>query len=271
MVDRMRSRQLLYGWVNKIRSFKNQEIGHQVRDALNVCPDPVPCFVICYNNAKHVESMVSQLNRLGITPLIFDNGSICTSTISLLRSIKPEQGSVIWVGRNLRHKVGFLPGIYEYMPKVFAYTDPDLQFNSRIPTGFIQTLTELTREYDVFKAGLALALEPLDLDRQLRFEKFSSGSIPFQASYSISEWETKFWRFKLQRQDDLEVYAAPLDTTFAVYNKSNYKGMFLDAVRLAGDFSVIHLPWYPNLDNMDPSDRANYLKGNKSSTWLPSG
>tara|TARA_B110000503_G_C7160466_1_gene419429 strand:+ start:2000 stop:2215 length:216 start_codon:yes stop_codon:yes gene_type:complete len=70
-----------------------------------------------------------------------------------------------------------------------------------------------------------------------------SGSRPYERAYSVFEWESQYWRFKLQRSDELKVYAAPLDTTFAVYNKGNYRGSFMDAVRIGGDYAVTHLPW----------------------------
>ena len=92
--------------------------------------------------------------------------------------------------------------------------------------------------------------------------------MPFSAKYTVFDWESQFWRFPLQRSDALKVFAAPVDTTFAVYNKSQFKGSFMDGVRVAGAFAVIHLSWYPELNNMSAEEKALYASGNKSSTWV---
>ena len=84
---------------------------------------------------------------------------------------------------------------------------------------------------------------------------------------TIKEWEEQFWRMKLYHEK-LEVYQAPLDTTFAVYRKSNLLEDFFDGVRVAGDFSAIHLPWYPKRDLLSKEQKEVYLKDNKSSTWV---
>lgn len=69
-------------------------------------------------------------------------------------------------------------------------------------------------------------------------------------------------------QFDLKCYAAKIDTTFAVYRKSNFRYDFYDGVRVAGAFSAIHLPWFPELDIMTAEEKASYLdKNNISATW----
>ena len=70
----------------------------------------------------------------------------------------------------------------------------------------------------------------------------------------------------------LEVYSAAIDTTFAVYNKSNdnlcgNKKKF-NSIRVAGNFTSIHLPWMIN-DPMPDGELNEYLINdkNKLSTW----
>lgn len=259
-------------WVSQIvhtfRARRNKTMGEKIRVALTSVNDKIPCFVVCYNNSSHVAGMVIQLNELGLTPIIFDNASTCIDTQNLLERVHLNGAYVIRVGKNLRHKVGFRPGIYEHMPVRFAYTDPDLKFDDKLPATFLETLQDLTDQYGVFKAGLALNIESYEIrdDLILKIEKY--GSMPFKQNYSIVEWESVNWKYRLQRNDELEVYAASIDTTFAVYNKDNFRGSFLDAVRVAGDFTVLHLPWHPDLDTMEQSEKSKYLDGNKSSTWI---
>lgn len=255
---------VLHAW----RARLNRSAAEKVKAALTFVNDDIPCFIVCYNNPSHVALMVEQLNQRGLTPIIFDNQSSCADTQSLLASLHRDKAYVIHVEKNLRHKVGFLPGIYEQMPTVFAYTDPDLQFAPKLPNDFLTTLEGLTNEYSVFKAGPALVLDAGEIPAHLNFKMKKCGSIPFEKHYTVKEWESNYWKFPLKRDDALEVYAAPLDTTFAVYNKANFTGKFMTAVRVAGDFKVIHLPWFPELDNMSATERERYLGNNKSTTWV---
>ena len=254
--------------VHAWRLRRHAAVVQQLSQALLQVKDPIPCFVVCYNNAAHVQQMVQQLNAKGLTPIIFDNASTCAVTREWLHRIHDKQAFVVHVGKNLRHKVGFLPGIYDRMPEVFAYTDPDLLFDGHLPSDFLLQLKSLTLEYRVFKAGCALTLDSAKLDPHLTIQKSKCGSMPFSAKYTVFDWESQFWRFPLQRSDALKVFAAPVDTTFAVYNKSQFKGSFMDGVRVAGAFAVIHLSWYPELNNMSAEEKARYASGNKSSTWV---
>ena len=74
--------------------------------------------------------------------------------------------------------------------------------------------------------------------------------------------EDIFWTKPL-KHESLEVYAAAIDTTFAVYNKrnDNYcggKGKE-NSVRVAGNFTAIHYPWIEK-DPMPKSEEDFYLE-----------
>lgn len=252
----------------KIKSFNNRLIGKNIKQALSTINDPIPCFIVCYNNHSYVKRMVEQLNSKGLTPIILDNNSHSAVTRDFLSKIHMNGARVVYVGKNLRHKIGFLPGIYEWMPEVFAYTDPDLLFDAKLPTNFLNVLRDLTVEYSVFKAGMALSIIHEELDLDLAILKRYYSSIYLDEKLTVADWESQFWRFRLLRDDDLIIYAAAVDTTFAVYNKKNYHGSFMDAVRVAGNYSAIHVPWYPNLNNMTREEHAAFYTKNKSSTWV---
>lgn len=254
--------------LHALRARSNRHLAASLREALSRTKDKTPCFVVAYNKPSHVHQMVRQLRALGIMPIIFDNKSSCSETRALLKHLHPDQAYVLEVGRNLGHKVGFVPGVYEHMPDVFAYTDPDLKFNDDLPADFYDTLHKLTEEYDVFKAGFSLDSKCGKLAEGLAVNVHKCKSIPFKKTFSLFEWEAVHWRFPLHGDDNLVVYAASVDTTFAVYNKKKYSGSFLEAVRVAGDFLTIHLPWYPELDIMDDSEKISYLKNNKSTSWV---
>jgi hypothetical protein len=227
-------------------------------------------LVVAYNNGVHVASMVRQLRERGLRPIVIDNASDDRFTVHTLQGLH-AQGEAWWVrcAHNHGHQVGFLPPLYAELPTLFAYTDPDLQLNAALPADFLQTLCELTERYRVFKAGFALTLEPpLPAPLvQTRQRLQTRRPVPYEAWLSVREWEAPYWRFKLAGEP-WPVYAAHVDTTFAVCNKAHYRGHFTDGVRVAGPFAAVHLPWFPSLDPMDAAMRQRYLRRNRSSTWL---
>jgi hypothetical protein len=257
----------LFHLIFAIRKSRLRKVICQLNQALVAIKDPIPCFVVAYNNYSYIKLMVDQLSIKGLTPIIFDNKSSDPALMNYLKSIHNNQAFVIFSNRNYGHKIGFLPGVYDCMPQFFAYTDPDLLFQDDLPTYFLDQLKALTIEYGVFKAGMALSLVAGDFKNDLFIKKNNNRSMPFSRTYSVQEWEQRYWNFKLDRQDELEIYAAPLDTTFAVYNKANYHGKFIDGIRVAGAYQAVHLPWFKDIDVMSQNERQKYLKSNVSSSW----
>lgn len=234
----------------------------------------IPLLVVSYNNGIYVANTVSQMVRLGITPIIIDNASTDTQTKKILSEIL-EQGTakIVYSKRNYGHLVGFMDPMYQALPDIFAYTDPDLQLHPEIPRNFLEILANLTLEYDAYKAGCALQLQHKGVPARAENRYCISVRKPFlfRESYDVQRWEGGCWKKKISHPE-LEIYAAPLDTTLAVYNKSMYRGDFIfNSLRVAGCFSAIHLPWFPEIDIMTDAQRATYLQGNVSSTWRTNG
>lgn len=244
------------------------DLADQLRGALDRCTDDIPVIVVSYNNGIYVENTVRQLAPYGITPIIIDNRSSDAATLNILDELaRAGRAHVVLSKWNFGHHVGFRDAVYELLPEVFAYTDPDLQFREDLPRNFLQILADLTREYSVYKAGCALDLLHGETISAATTEIASIDPLTYRKDMSIREWESHFWRLRLAH-DSLEMYAAAIDTTFAVYRKSNYIGIFLDGIRVAGSFSVIHMPWFPERDLVSAAERASYLKDNKYSTWV---
>jgi hypothetical protein len=252
---------------NRIYRFLLRKEIDQLRSFLSARDGEIPVFIICYNNGKYVANFVEQLARFSIVPIVIDNASKDSATLMQLTHLeKSKRISLLRMRRNYGHKVGFLPGIYESFPEIFAYTDPDLALSGELPHDFLTQLEAVTRLFKVFKAGLALQIpDGLEVISK-KYQKLKFKPIRYQREYSVVEWEDQYWVKKLQH-DSLEVYSAAIDTTFAVYNKNEYTGDFFSAVRVGGVFSCIHIPWFPQLDIMSKGDRRRYMVANKSSTW----
>ena len=196
-----------------------------------------PLVVIpTFNNGRDVLNLVSQLSNHGLDRyFLLDGGSTDRETVLLLGLFALE-GRVGEIPSNpgplfyAKHR-----SFYEKLPDVFCVTDPDLQFNPRLPRNFMKNLFTLTEEFEVGKAGFALSIDGVLDQRTLIAGRF----------YSVTEWESKFWQTPRANSLGLEVFEAPLDTTFAVYNKRFFQATaHFDAVRVAGDYAAKHLPWF---------------------------
>ena len=219
-----------------------------------------PVIINSYNRPTYLKLIVEQFNKLDIKPIILDNNSSNKNLLSYYENSSGKNFFLIKLNQNFGHDVIFLNEIYSNLPNYFAYTDCDIKLNHKLPNNFLQILSELTNEYICFKAGFALDIN-IDNLKNLK-NKFGN---------EIYSWEKQFWSKKLYHSY-LEVYSAAIDTTFAVYNKSNdnicgNKKKF-NSIRVAGNFTSIHLPWMIN-DPMPDGELNEYLINdkNKLSTW----
>lgn len=253
---------------NKIQIRACRHILLQLEPILAEYQSDIPVFIVGYNNGEFIRNSVDQLNAFNIKPIIFNNASTDNETLNILKEIQLSgNGWVVNSSRNFGHLIGFLDPIYKKLPEIFAYTDPDLQFNKNLPPHFLEILANLCSDYKTFKAGFSLDLLPDEeivkyTQNILKYKPFS-----YKNNFEVRDWEKKFWRFKLENSN-YDIYAADIDTTFAVYKKSNFSGNFFDAIRIGGDFKAIHLPWFPNINLMTDNQTKKYLSKNKSTTWV---
>jgi hypothetical protein len=130
----------------------------------------------------------------------------------------------------------------------FFLTDGDLDFSDTDPNVFKQ-LFEVSSKYPGFrKVGSALRID--DLPKRLN------------KSQRIIESELDNWGN--YRSFEKNKYLAPIDTTFAYYPKYTDDFYHWPAIRLAGKYSVRHIPWYVDYDNLDIENRY-YIENAK--TW----
>lgn len=229
----------------------------------------IPVFIISFNNGIYVENMVNQLINYSISPIIIDNNSSDPATKDILVQLKnAKKIKVIHCPINFGHKVLFYDAIYQKLPNRFACTDPDLQLNPELPQNFLEIFSRVSDEFKAFKAGMALSIN--HSMRSIQIIKKSKYPFKFLKKYQIVDWEKKFWTRKLESSMNLEVYDAAIDTTFFVANKNFFDGNLFDGIRVAGDFSAIHLPWHPDLDISTATSRNIYSKSisNKTSMWM---
>ena len=256
--------------VSSYRNRKSRHLALQFSTILEDLKGEIPVIIICYNNGVYVENLACHFNKFNIKPIIIDNNSSDSGTIETLKKLVDDKVAyVAYSNKNFGHFVGFIDSIYKLLPNNFAYTDPDLQLNKDLPLNFIEELIQLTKKFQVYKAGFALSL--LDNELIINNTLNISHTKPFnyKKDFSVRQYESKYWRFPV-KNTKLEAHYAPIDTTFAIYNKNNYQGDFYDGIRVAGEYSAVHLPWFPDLDIMDEDQKQAYLNSDrkKDTTWV---
>ena len=228
----------------------------------NIDPYSIPTVIISWNQLSFVKNMVEKLKKYKNPIIILDNNSTFKPIFNYYKEIKEELGEKITI-KLLKENYGsnvYLK-IKHRLPKVFMLSDPDIDINEKMPENFAEILFKLSNKYRVYKVGLALELK----DK----EKFVRCA---QKGNPLYKYQLRYWKDKIPNKD-YELYRAAVDTTFCLVN-SRYKvkgiNPIMPAIRIAGNFTARHLPWYKNLlKDMIPSDELYmYFKNNKSSTFV---
>jgi FkbM family methyltransferase len=187
----------------------------------------IPIIIICFNNYKYVENIINQIiniNELLVEFItIVNNNSNEKDTIEYLNNSKiniiNNDNIGPWISQYVNEH------IYNKLPDQFILTDPDLEFNVNLPKNFIEIMISLSNKYMPKKIGFAINIDDTNL---------------FYENINI-EHEKDFWINKIE--DDYELYQANIDTTFCLINKNGIENY---NIRIAGNFTCKHLPWYKN-------------------------
>jgi hypothetical protein len=217
----------------------------------------IPVYIIAFNNPTYVKMMVDQLKKLEVKDIIIvDNNSTYEPLLEYYK-VNVGKFKLIKMDQNYGHLV-VTKCFYNFLPQVFAITDPDLQFHPNIPKTFLQDLYEIGKKYNSYKVGMALDIsEPHLLNPNLKY-----------GNESIINWESRFWHNRIH-DDKFELYDACIDTTFAVYNKDLYREYYDGTrcnIRVAGNYIAKHIPWYKD-DLMSLDEKNNYSKTIITGCW----
>jgi hypothetical protein len=106
-----------------------------------------------------------------------------------------------------------------------------------MPLDYQDVLLDVAIKYNINKVGLALRID--DLPKHYIYK-----------DVVLRDQEGQ-WINKIEGL--LDAYLCEIDTTFALIRNNNeqqYK-----AIRLAGNFTCRHMPWYVDLDNLDDEEQ----------------
>lgn len=226
-------------------------------------PDDIPIVIPTFNTPTYLSSMISQLEDRGWTNIIIcDNGSTYPPMLDLLDELSNRYDVVLW-GENKGPRIYTEDkDICSRMPKYFILTDPDLLFNEDMPANALSKMKRIVDMYGVSKVGLAI-----DIDSPEERDRF------FNAP-QVDAWERNYWSRKLDSAPEIDdLYAAPIDTTFSLYNRDKFLSEIdhvpgrmtcnTSAIRIAGRFTCRHMGWWAKQPLAD--DEYDFYKN--THTW----
>lgn len=203
----------------------------------------IPCLITSYNQLSMLRGMVKDCFRLGLDPIVVDNGSTYPP---LLEWLDTNPCQVERLGDNFGPNAAWTFGvIWRLMKEKSGYyivTDGDLDL-SRIPDDAADVLVEtFEANPQVTKVGFSLEIDDLP-DNPLTEE--------------VRNHEAQFWT---GIRDDGH-YDAAIDTTFALYHtdrkfEAPAYAEFFTAIRLGRPYTARHVPWYLDFEN--PTDEQRY-------------
>lgn len=189
----------------------------------------IPIVTIAYNNYFFIKNFIEQIEKYENTIIIIDNKSTYPRLLKYyeyLKEVYENKIRVIFMDKNYGHTV------YRNikLPDIYILSDPDLELNKNLPNNYIEVLLKISEKYKSHKTGFALKLD---------YENFITNNNFHTTKY---KWEKKYWVNNIP-DNTYEMYYADIDTTFCLVN-NKYSTSSTNNIRIAGDFTCRHLPWY---------------------------
>jgi glycosyltransferase involved in cell wall biosynthesis len=232
-------------------------------DSSTLIPDDVPIIIPTFNAPTYLKSMIDQLESRGWTNIIIcDNNSSYPPMIDLLEKLSQKYHVVRWSENHGPRYYTENKDICSRMPKYFIVTDPDLLFNEQMPHNAIDKMRRIVDMYGVSKVGLAI-----DIDTPEERERFFNPN-------QVDLWERSYWSRKVDQLPEVDdLYAAPIDTTFSLYNRDKFLEEIdhvpgrmtcnTSAIRIAGRFTCRHMGWWEK----QPMTEEEYDFYKNTHTW----
>ncbi|HEV8650190.1 MAG TPA: hypothetical protein VG276_12460 [Actinomycetes bacterium] len=199
-----------------------------------------PVVINCRDRLESLAELVAWLERAGQGPiLLVDNDSTYPPLLDYYEQTPHE---VVRLGQNAGPYAPWTSGVVaeRFAGQWYASTDPDIVPGEGCPLDALTFFHDVLQRYPAFpKAGFGLKLD--DLPDRYRF------------AAEVRDWERRFW------DDVLEpgLYAAPIDTTFALYRPD--VGFQIDiAIRTGEPYVARHTAWY--VDSDDPPEEERWYR-----------
>ena len=224
---------------------------------MTIIKSDIPFVTIAYNNytfiKKYVEQVLPYTNKI----IIIDNHSTYPPLLEYYKTITTihKEISIIVMDKNYGHGV-YCEEAKHLLPDLYCLSDPDIEFNKDLPDNFVDILINLSHKYKTIRVGFAIKL---DYENFIKHNDFH---------IKIFHFESQYWVNKVN-DSEYEMYIAPIDTTFSLINYAYAHIQHIRAIRVAGNFTCRHLPWYEDyISTHIPPDELQYWKTNNISSTI---
>lgn len=211
----------------------------------------IPIIINNFNQYDFLLILLDGLSKRGYKNIhIIDNASTYPPLLDYYRDCPY---TVYKMNKNYGYLALWESGLYKlFEDSYFVYTDPDLKIIDECPDDFLQYFYNLLQKYPLYsKVGFSLRLK----DIPMYFEKRED----------VIKWESQFWT----KQKESNVYRAAIDTTFALYRPFTKSGAssYERHLRVGEPYTMQHLPWYVDKNNLSDNMRYYINSSNKQTHW----
>ena len=208
----------------------------------------IPVFIVNRNRLGAMRRLVDWLVAAGTRRVvIMDNASDYAPLLQYYRQL-PDGVRVMLMPENHGPYVLWQQGVHKVLDTPYVVTDSDVVPADFCPPDLIGTLlTHLNRHPDAKKVGMALRIDDLP-------DSYGEAD-------TVRKWESQFWEHPVAPG----VFAAPIDTTFALYPARGEFSNEACNLRLGHPYIAEHTPWY--VDEAALSDEERYYREHTSTTF----
>jgi hypothetical protein len=208
----------------------------------------IPVFIVNRNRHAAMVQLIDWLRTGGTRKIvILDNASTYPPLLAYYDAL-PKGVNVLRLPQNHGPYVLWQQGVHEVLETPYVLTDSDVVPTDDCPADLVGRLYETMRKYpDASKVGPAL-----------RIDNLPDG---YADADTVRKWESQFWEHPVAPG----VFAAPIDTTFALYPAKAKFSIDDRALRLGRPYIVEHTPWYAQEHEL--SDEERYYRNHASKTF----
>jgi glycosyltransferase involved in cell wall biosynthesis len=217
---------------------------NDIQSLIQIDSPELPIIIPTFNNPTYLKNTVDYFLERDFNIIVLDNASTYPPMLELLFELSENNKCyVVMQNSNQGPRQFFYDNsFYNWLPNYFYATDPDLGYNKDLTREDWLSFIDISERLDMYKVGVGMRLDIedsniLDLVRNYGYMT------------SIRELENGYYNSPCSatEQGDI-IYNAPIDTTFALYNKKNQPvsgNNFMDKnVRVRGRFDSWHYGWF---------------------------
>ena len=222
----------------------------------------IPVFIVNRNRHEAMVRLIDWLRAGGTRRIvILDNASTYPPLLQYYDAL-PTGVNVLRLPQNHGPYVLWQQRVHEVLDTPYVLTDSDIVPADFCPADLVGRLYETLLRYpDAGKVGPAL-----------RIDNLPDG---YADADTVRKWESQFWEHPVAPG----VFAAPIDTTFALYPARAEFTIDDRALRLGRPYVVEHTPWYAVEGQLSAEEQyyrshasktfSNWsVRGKQSSTYL---